>query len=116
MSLADQLLDKDAALFTLRSKVEAVAAEQEHQSKLEQVQAQLSSELQKRQALETEAKLQLNQLEKERSSFLSESQLYQQQLQSVKEELAETHQSFNEYKLRAQRILQVPLLIYLKKH
>lgn len=107
MALADQLIDKDAELFTLKSKVEAIHVEQEHQTKLEHLQAQLESEVQKKQALETEIKLQLNQLEKERATLLADSQHYQHQFQTVKEELATTHQSFNEYKLRAQRILQV---------
>ncbi len=107
MALADQLIDKDAELFTLKSKVEAIHVEQEHQTKLEHLQAQLESEVQKKQALETEIKLQLNQLEKERTTLLADSQQYQLQFQTVKEELVATHQSFNEYKLRAQRILQV---------
>lgn len=111
MSLADQLMDKEAELFTLRSKVEAIVVEKEHQTKLEHLQAQLETELRKKESLEAEAKFQLNLLEKERANFLAESQQNQQQLQSVKEELAVTHQSFNEYKLRAQRILQVVLLI-----
>lgn len=107
MSLADQLLDKDAELFTLKSKVEAIVVEQEHQTKLEHLHTQLETELRKKESLEAEAKFQLSLLEKERANFLAESQQSQQQLLSVKEELAATHQSFNEYKLRAQRILQV---------
>lgn len=107
MTLADQLLDKDAELSTLKSKVEAIHVEQEHQTKLEHMQAQLETEYKKRQSLEIESKVQLNQLEKECCTLMSESQQYQQQFQTVKEELELTHQSFNEYKLRAQRILQV---------
>jgi DNA repair exonuclease SbcCD ATPase subunit len=107
MALADQLLDKDAELSTLKSKVEAIHVEQGHQTKLEHMQAQLETELKKRQSLEVEIKVQLNQLEKERCTLMGESQQYQHQLQTVKEELELTHQSFNEYKLRAQRILQV---------
>ena len=107
VALADLIIHKDAELFTLKSKVEAIHVEQEHQTKLEHLQAQLECEVQKRQALETEMKQQLNEMEKGRSILLADSQHYQLQFQSVKEELAATHQSFNEYKLRAQRILQV---------
>ncbi|EFX88322.1 hypothetical protein DAPPUDRAFT_305656 [Daphnia pulex] len=106
MTLADQLLDKDAELSTLKSKVEAIHVEQEYQTKLEHMQAQLETEVKKRQSLEVETKVQFNQLEKERCILMGESQQYQHQLQTVKEELESTHQSFNEYKLRAQRILQ----------
>ncbi len=110
MALADQLLDKDAELSTLKSKVEAIHVEQEYHTKLEHMQAQLEIEVKKRQSLEVEIKVQLNQLEKERCILMGESQQYQHQLQTVKEELESTHQSFNEYKLRAQRILQVLLM------
>jgi chromosome segregation ATPase len=110
MTLADQLLDKDAELSTLKSKVEAIHVEQEYQTKLEHMQAQLETEVKKRQSFEVETKVQFNQLEKERCILMGESQQYQHQLQTVKEELESTHQSFNEYKLRAQRILQVLLM------
>lgn len=107
MALADQVLDKDAEIFTLKGKLEATNIEHEQQSKLEHLQAQLEVELQKRQLLEVELKLQITQLEKCHSDLLIESQLYQQQLQTAKEESTAAYQTFNEYKLRAQRILQV---------
>lgn len=106
MALADQILDKDAELTTLKGKIEAVHVEQEYQTKLEQIQTQLETESQKRQSLEVEIKLQWNQMEKERCNLLAESQQYQYQLQTAREELEVVHQSLNEYKLRAQRILQ----------
>ena len=107
MGLADQILDKDAELVTLRSKVSAMHVEKEHQIKIEHLQAQLDAELKQRKINEEEAKLQFNQLERDRMQLASEVQQNSLQLQSVKEELALTYQSFNEYKLRAQRILQV---------
>lgn len=107
MALADQLMDKDAELSSLKSKVEAIAVEQEHQTKIEELKKQLETGLQKYQSLELQSKIQLSKVEKERDSYMSEFQQQQQQLSFVKEELATTHQSFNEYKLRAQRILQV---------
>ena len=63
MALADLIIDKDAELFTLKSKVEAIHVEQEHQTKLEHLQAQLECEVQKRQVLEIEIKQhQLNEM------------------------------------------------------
>ena len=106
MSLADQILDKDAELFTLRSKVEAMHVEHDHQVKLEHLQTQLDTEVRRRITLENESKEESSRFERERSAFLAETEQYHQQLQAAKEELSATHQSFNEYKLRAQRILQ----------
>lgn len=107
MALADQLLDKDAELASLQSKVEAIVVEKEHQTKFEELKNQLEAGLKKQQSMELESKIQLSKIEKERDNYLAEYQQQQQQLSSIKEELAMTHQSFNEYKLRAQRILQV---------
>lgn len=107
MSLADSMLDKDAELTTLKSKLKSIDIEQEHRGKLETIHAQLESEIKLKESLEKEVKLQASQFEREKSSWLSESEQFKQQVELLKEELSSTHQSFNEYKLRAQRILQV---------
>lgn len=111
MGLADQMLDKDAEIFTLRSKVEAIHVEQEHQIKVERLQAQLDAEVKRRLSAENEAKDHLSRYERERSSHQNEMEQCHAQMLAVREELAATYQSFNEYKLRAQRILQVSLFI-----
>ena len=107
MRLADQTMDKDAEVCTLKSQLEAMHVEQQHKVKLETLQQQLEKETGKRQAAENEMKLQLVDFERRSSMIQSELQHIQHQLQGTKEELSVTEQSFNEYKLRAQRILQV---------
>lgn len=107
MSLADSILDKDAEITTLKSKLKSVDIEQEHRGKLETLHSQIESEIKLKESLEKENKLQVTQFQIEKSSWLAESEQFKQQIELLKEELSSTHQSFNEYKLRAQRILQV---------
>lgn len=114
MSLADSILDKDAEISTLKSKLKSIDIEQDHREKLETVHAQLESEIKLKESFEKEIKLLASQFEREKSSWLSSSEQLKQELELLKEELSSTQQSFNEYKTRAQRILQV-LHLHLSK-
>lgn len=106
LTLADQMLDKHAELCTLKSKLEAVQVEKTHETHLYDLQKRLESELALRKSTESRLQLQNDDFEKKKATLQSELEQLHQQLESTKEELMMAHQSFNEYKLRAQRILQ----------
>lgn len=105
--LANQILDKDAELLTLKSQVEALHVDKEYQLELGSIQGQLEAEISQRKTLENGIKSQLVDFERERAALDAEMQTHHKQLQVIKNELAVAHQSHTEYKLRAQRILQV---------
>ena len=115
MTLADSILDKDAEISTLKSKLNSIDIEQDHREKLETVHTQLETEIKLKESLEKEIKLQVSQFERDKSSWLASSDQLKQQLEILKEELSSTQKSFNEYKARAQRILQV-LHLHLSKY
>jgi len=111
LTLADQMLDKHAELCTLKSKLEAVQVEKTHETHLYDLQKRLESELALRKSTESRLQLQNDDFEKKKATLQSELEQLHQQLESTKEELMMAHQSFNEYKLRAQRILQVRIFL-----
>lgn len=104
--LFNQILDKDAELLTIKSKVEALHVDKEYQLELGNIQGQLEAEVSQRKALEDEMKSLQADFDRERAALVAEAQTHYEQLQVVKNELAVTHQSHTEYKFRAQRILQ----------
>jgi len=104
--LANQIVDKDAELLTLKSQVEALHVDKEYQLELGSIQGQLEAEISQRKTLENGIKSQLVDFERERAALDAEMQTHHKQLQVIKNELAVAHQSHTEYKLRAQRILQ----------
>ena len=106
MRLADQLLDRDAELSTVKSQIEAMHVEQAFSLKLDNLQKQLELEVGKREAAEHDKKVSAEDFERQKLISALEAQRLQEQLRMMKEENSTVDQSFTEYKLRAQRILQ----------